>query len=314
MLDYEPLISRNLHPLSRLKAVLENTCAEDTVVSEDHESDAEQSKTDSGSRKSRLQTTYKDEVTTERTELDGKSIEMQLMELRHRLKNYIKTTELGEDRPVDGRFKLNFLSKDPPISMVMKLEESGQASLPDSLLSSDRTVSEHCDSPSLTPAVESKSPPAHQMSLFSFCNPDEKQASVQSLCTSGEEEPRLDSLSPSPMFISSSQSASNFTLGKKGADQRSNSKGESLRSSLKGSLKVVSKAVKTQVAPLQEDAPPSLEVSMDQFQDWVPERTKHISLENALEVTREDTKAAKKRSIFQLICPCFGGKSAVRHR
>lgn len=275
LLTLEPLVCRNLKPKSRLRAVLDNCYAEDTMMSDD----SEQSKADCG-------TGSKDEVTTERRESEGKSLELQLLNIQHRVSRYVAS------QAIEDTLQAEF-SKDPPISMRRKLEESGNVSLQES--HSQEEVDSEVASEAQEP--ENKSPPVHQQSLFSFCSPDEKLPSVQSLCTSSEDDARPD---PLPAFLSSNQSVSSFTLGK--------SKQAELRSTLK-----VTGRVKTQVTPMKEQfrGEPSMEeVSMDALQ-WVPDRHK-LSVETIHEAELAPEKPPK-RSLLRMLCPCLS-TPAGRHK
>ena len=276
LLTFEPLICRNLKPKSRLRAVLDNCYAEDTMMSDE----SEQSKVDCASGS-------KDEVTTERREIEGKSLELQLLNIQHRIGRYV------DSQAIEDTLQAEF-SKDPPISMARKLGESGNGSMQES--SSQEEIYSEVASDVQEP--ENKSPPVHQQSLFSFCSPDEKLPSVQSLCTSSEDDIRPD---PLPAFLSSNQSVSSFTLGR--------SKQAEMRSTLK-----VAGRVKTQVTPMKEQfkGEPSMEeVSMDALQ-WVPDRHK-LSVETIHEADLASAKQPK-RSLLRLLCPCLGGTPAVRHK
>ena len=286
LLSFEPLICRNLKPKSRLRAVLDNCYAEDTMMSDD----SEQSKAD-------CPAANKDEVSTERREIDGKSLELQLLNVKHRVDRYVASLA-GEDtlQAAEKPGRADF-SKDPPISLVRKLEESGKVSLSESISSCQEDITSEIASESLE--VESKSPPVHQQSLFSFCSPDEKLPSVQSLCTSSEDDARPD---PLPAFLSSNQSVNSFTLGKN----------RQAEGSMRGNMRATGR-VKTQVTPIKEDfRDPSMEdISMDALQ-WVPDRHK-LSVETIHEAETAGEKPAK-RSLLHLLCPCLGGTPAVRHK
>ena len=210
--------------------------------------------------------------------MDTKPLELQVFDIKQRVTRYASGL-LQEDRTKTQPYTETL---HPPISLVSKFRE---------------TTENKPEIESISESLDWKSPPVHQQSLFSFCSPDEKMPSVQSLCTSSEDDCKMEAI---PAFLSSNQSVGSFTLGKS-------------RTELGKSAGKAGGRIKTQVTPLKEDFkedPTKEDLSLDGLQ-WIPDRHK-LSVETLHE--SGFPPPASKRSVLGWICPCLVRRPERRHK